>query len=127
MFQYIKNYFYYFFNKNSLPICKTYSCGSKWWYANGQVHREDGPAIEYPNGTKCWYKNGHLHRENGPAIKDAEGGEEWWVNGKRHRTNGPALIWQDMIKEWYENGVYIPYKGNYSFIKAVSLFAKRKK
>jgi hypothetical protein len=32
--------------------------GSKCWTLNGQYHREDGPAIEWPNGTKKWYLNG---------------------------------------------------------------------
>jgi hypothetical protein len=31
--------------------------GTKLWYLNDQLHREDGPAIEYPNGTKYWYLN----------------------------------------------------------------------
>ena len=26
--------------------------------AEGKWHREDGPAIEYPNGTKEWWLNG---------------------------------------------------------------------
>ena len=29
-----------------------------YWYLNDQLHREDGPAIEYPSGSKCWYFNG---------------------------------------------------------------------
>ena len=32
--------------------------GSKYWYLNGKLHREDGPAIEYASGTKFWYLNG---------------------------------------------------------------------
>lgn len=24
----------------------------------GQLHRDDGPAVEYPNGTKEWWLNG---------------------------------------------------------------------
>jgi len=43
--------------------------GNKFWYKNGELHREDGPAIEYANGNKFWYKNGELHREDGPAIE----------------------------------------------------------
>ena len=37
------------------------------------LHREDGPAIEYANGNKHWYLNGKLHREDGPAIENANG------------------------------------------------------
>ena len=32
--------------------------GDKEWYLNGQLHREDGPAVEYANGDKYWYLNG---------------------------------------------------------------------
>ena len=32
-------------------------------------------------GTVRWYKDGQLHREDGPAIEYASGKKEWWVNG----------------------------------------------
>ena len=41
--------------------------GTKSYYVNNKLHREDGPAIEWDNGDKYWYKNGLLHRENNPA------------------------------------------------------------
>ena len=47
--------------------------GDKCWYKEGQLHREDGPAIEDVNGIKYWYKEGKLHRLNGPAIEFASG------------------------------------------------------
>ena len=62
--------------------------GSKYYYLNGKVHREDGPAIEYVDGTKYWYKNSKLHREDGPAVEHANGNKSWWLNGKRHRKDG---------------------------------------
>ena len=34
------------------------------------------------HGTKEWYLNGKLHREDGPAIEYADGGKEWYLNGK---------------------------------------------
>jgi hypothetical protein len=34
------------------------SNGDLIWYYKGKVHREDGPAIDYPNGYKAWYLNG---------------------------------------------------------------------
>ena len=37
---------------------KVYSNGNKSWYFNGELHREDGPAIEYSDGYKEWYLNG---------------------------------------------------------------------
>ena len=32
--------------------------GTKEWYLNDKLHREDGPAREYANGSKYWYLNG---------------------------------------------------------------------
>ena len=32
--------------------------GTKSWYLNDKLHREDGPAIEWADGTKYWYLNG---------------------------------------------------------------------
>jgi hypothetical protein len=34
-------------------------CGTKEWYLNGKLHREDGPAAEGSGGTKEWWLNGH--------------------------------------------------------------------
>ena len=56
--------------------------GSKFWYLNGKLHREDGPAIECANGYKSWCLNGKLHREDGPAIEWANGDKSWYLNGE---------------------------------------------
>jgi hypothetical protein len=58
--------------------------GTKCWYVNGILHREDGPAVEWPSGTKCWYVNGRLHRLDGPAIEFASGYKEYWINNVRY-------------------------------------------
>ena len=34
-----------------------YPSGNKYWFLNGQFHREDGPAVEYSGGFKRWYLN----------------------------------------------------------------------
>jgi len=31
------------------------NAGDTYWFLNGQLHREDGPAIESVLGTKYWY------------------------------------------------------------------------
>ncbi len=56
--------------------------GTKEWYLNDKLHREDGPAIEYVDGSKAWYRNGKLHREDGPAIEYVDGSKLWFLNGK---------------------------------------------
>lgn len=75
-----------------------------WRLPNGQLHREDGPAIERANGTKAWYVNGLPHREDGPAYEGADGSKEWWLHGKLHREDGPAIETAKGSKAWCLNG-----------------------
>jgi hypothetical protein len=82
---------------------KVYSNGDKFWYLNGKLHREDGPAREYSDGSKYWYLNGKLHRKDGPAFECSDY-KSWWVNGNRHREDGPAVEWANGDKFWYLNG-----------------------
>ena len=70
----------------------------------GQTHREDGPALIYPNGYKAWWINGQRHREDGPAIIYADGHKAWWINGQRHKIDGPAFIGTNGSKAWWING-----------------------
>jgi hypothetical protein len=77
--------------------------GNRVWYLNGKLHREDGPAIEYPNGDKWWYLNGKYHRTDGPAVEYANVYKAWWINGELHREDGPAMEFADGDKAWYLN------------------------
>lgn len=53
-------------------------------YKNGQLHRDDGPAVEHSDGTRYWYIHGKLHRENGPAIDcPITGTKKWFLNGQQ--------------------------------------------
>jgi len=63
---------------------QVYNDGSKSWYLNGKLHREDGPAIDSVDGTKQWYLNGEYHREDGPAIEWADGDKHWYLNGTQY-------------------------------------------
>jgi hypothetical protein len=83
--------------------------GTKHWCLNGKLHREDGPAVERANGTKQWFLNGKLHREDGPAIEAADGSKQWCLNGELHREDGPAIEWADGNKEWFLNGLECGY------------------
>jgi len=56
--------------------------GTRSWYVNGQLHRLDGPAVEYADGTRVWNVNGQRHRLDGPAYEGADGTREWYVNGQ---------------------------------------------
>ena len=57
--------------------------GTKRWYLNDKLHREDGPAIECAAGYTAWYLNGKIHREDGPAIERADGSKYWFLNGEQ--------------------------------------------
>ena len=37
------------------PECEVDEYGTKRWFLNGNLHREDGPAVEYLGGLKYWY------------------------------------------------------------------------
>ena len=63
---------------------KVYDSGTKLWYLNGKLHREDGPACESANGSKEWFLNGKLHREDGPAIEDGYGDKYWYLNDEEY-------------------------------------------
>ena len=74
---------------NELPTEKQIGCfnfvdGSKRWYKEGLLHREDGPALESAHGTKFWFKEGKYHREDGPAIEFADGTKEYWLDDKKY-------------------------------------------
>ena len=38
--------------------------GNKYWCLNGEIHRENGPAIECASGTKVWRLNDNYYFES---------------------------------------------------------------
>ena len=52
-----------------------------FWYKNGVLHCEDGPAIDCQNGYREWIQNGIYHRIDGPAVEYANGDKQWWIHG----------------------------------------------
>ena len=40
--------------KNGLYATKY---GARYWYKNGNLHRDDGPAVEWVDGGLWWYYN----------------------------------------------------------------------
>ncbi len=102
----------YKYSNNNDPISpemKLYRDGTKFWYLNGKLHNENGPAIEFTNGNKEWRINGLLHREDGPAIEHANGDKYWYTNGNLHREDGPAVEKLNGTKFWYLNDHKIEY------------------
>ena len=39
--------------------------------------------LEYPDGTKIWYQDINIHREDGPAIVFNSGKKHWYLNNKK--------------------------------------------
>jgi hypothetical protein len=101
--QEIKQYIDSLFNQDSVAIDAD---GTKRWYQYGVLHRENGPAVEYPGGTKYWYLNGKCHRTDGPALiwvnADGSWDEYYFKNGKIHRTDGPAYTSVNADGSWEE-------------------------
>ena len=80
-----------------------YADGTKSWYLNGDLHRKNGPAIEWANGDKYWYHKDDLHRKYGPAILKTNGDKHWYRYGERHCEHGPAIEWANGDKSWFLN------------------------
>ena len=78
--------------------------GSKFWYLNDELHREDGPAVEYANGSKAWFLKNKSHREDGPAVEYANGYKAWYLNDELHREDGPAVEYASGRKSYSLNG-----------------------
>ena len=72
--------------------------GTKAWYKNGHLHREDGPAVEWGNGDKAWYKEGRFHREDGPAREFSNGTKHWYLEGERWSEE----VWKLKVRELKE-------------------------
>lgn len=67
---------------------------------NGELHREDGPAIIWPNGSEFWFLNGVEHREDGPAKTFTDSGAMmWFLNGELQRIefNGQVTYRKECV------------------------------
>ena len=55
----------------SFTGCLVDGKGVKRWFVDGQRHRENGPAVEWPDGTKFWFINGvqYTEREHKPQVR----------------------------------------------------------
>lgn len=105
--------------------------GSIFYYNNGRLHRDDGPAVEQANGVHLWIQNGLIQNiEYTPAFKTAceitpsdslvtdsltneikyikiVYGEKYYYKDSSltiiHRNDGPAYTGKDG-EMWYING-----------------------
>jgi hypothetical protein len=89
----------------------TYEDRVEYRNEQGQLHREDGPAIVYKDG-KYYYINGLLHREDGPAVEYKDGSVVYYKNGLKHREDGPAVIRANGKKEYW---IYVGADSGFHF------------
>jgi hypothetical protein len=74
--------------------------GNVYYYRNGLIHRDDGPAVEYPDGSMYWYQNDQLHREDGPAVVlPSVGIMEWYLYGVFIKEDIAKKSVNDKIRE----------------------------
>ena len=56
-------------------------------YAENAVAANEQPQLRvYKNGDKEWCLHGELHREDGPAIESANGDKFWWLNDVQYKN-----------------------------------------
>lgn len=55
---------------------------------------------QYPNGTIYWYYNGLLHRESGPAKEYNDGRKEYYLNGNLYKNVSSDDEW--LVKQIIE-------------------------
>ena len=72
-----------------------------------ETDSEIGFSREYEDGTIEYYNfEGQLHRTDGPAIEFSDGCKKWLIEGKLHREDGPAAIYADGSEFYFLNGVF---------------------
>ena len=80
------------------------------------------PVID-SDGTKRWYnENGQLHREDGPAVERADGRKEWHVNGKFYNTIPEWVEALFEFKKWTPE--FLASKGK-DYDKLVNIYAQK--
>ena len=47
-------------------------------------------------GNKFWFLNGERHRENGPAVEWTDGNKFWWLNGRKYYSEPD--YWKELKK-----------------------------
>ena len=69
------------FNTLCQRIVVDYEGTHRYYNPAGELHRDNGPAVVYPDGSKLWVIRNTLHREDGPAIERADGRHWWYLDG----------------------------------------------
>ena len=88
------------------------SYGTKSWYKNGNLHRDDDKPALMTSIMNAWYREGKLHRIGKPAqINTYTGEERYYQDGLLHNESGPAIIMGNGDRHWYCKGKLHSYYG----------------
>ena len=83
---------------------KLYSLDNKFIGEDDFLTENFTGIVRHANNSRAWYANGKLHRLDGPAWEQLDGSKFWYINGKQHRLDGPAVEWPDGEKQWFVDG-----------------------
>ena len=80
---------------------KHYTGNKSWVDMEGFNHRINGPAVIYKDGDMLWYRHGKLHRDDGPAVDwPSESRFIWYKHGERYEPSAHELmVWKMMKKK----------------------------
>jgi len=95
----------------------------RWFNQKDQLHREDGPAVEYADGTKRWFQQGKFHRDDGPSIEYNNGDKFWYQHDQLHREDGPAVEYTNGYQEWWIKGEQLKFSSQEEFERYMKLKA----
>ena len=102
-------------------VKRTDESGNTFYWLNDQLHRTDGPAIEYFSGSKSYYINNQLHREDGPAYTSRTL-QMYCRYDKCHRLDGPAIYYHESDREeFWIDGKIIQAETTEEFLRYVKL------
>lgn len=72
--------------------------------------------IEHSNGNKYWYKEGEAHREDGPAVERSNGDKEWYIENHGY---GPINLKNYVVLDYYKGKHEIMW---YKFVAQNGIF-----
>jgi hypothetical protein len=93
--------------------------GTKFWYKDGEMHRDNDEPSFIDGTTKMWHKDGILYRDNDLPAFISSAWTLWYKNGVIHRDNNKPAAINSKEKRWYINGKELNKK-QIAFLKKIN-------
>jgi len=68
----------------------------KYWFSYIERYPDFTGCLINGNNCKAWFKNGKYHRENSPAVEYPDGSKTWWLNGEEYTEQEHQMIVRQM-------------------------------